>query len=289
MADEENNETTPEEELITTPDTEQPAEDSENSSPDPSPTILSMEEYGDHHVPIVVDGETLSVPLSEATSSFLMQSDYTRKTERLAREREQFEAERDTQTDAANLLQSWTTNPKETAAELAKAAGLQLAESKNNEDDSYYENDYPADNDTSQKEIAELKKQLQETSQTVNDMARADFVRDISNRFEKLDAEYGKVAGSIEPNHVYDYMAKNKVSVEDAYKAVQFTRIAERQELSSRAQTTANKVSTTQPAPPTRGQRAGAVTTGIPDTDSMSLRDIINASVEELDYQFVPD
>ena len=53
--------------------------------------VLPVEEYSDYRVPIKLDGEELQVPLSEAIAGYQRQADYTRKTQELAQQRQQFE------------------------------------------------------------------------------------------------------------------------------------------------------------------------------------------------------
>lgn len=53
--------------------------------------ILSVEEYSNYRVPVKLDGEQLEVPLSEALAGYQRQADYTRKTQELAQQKEQFQ------------------------------------------------------------------------------------------------------------------------------------------------------------------------------------------------------
>ncbi len=64
---------------------------SESVSESPSTPVLSVEEYSNYRVPVKLDGEELEVPLSEALAGYQRQSDYTRKTQELAQQREQFQ------------------------------------------------------------------------------------------------------------------------------------------------------------------------------------------------------
>ena len=52
---------------------------------------LSVEEYSNHRVPVKLDGEELQVPLSEAIAGYQRQADYTRKTQELSQQRDQFQ------------------------------------------------------------------------------------------------------------------------------------------------------------------------------------------------------
>jgi hypothetical protein len=79
-------------ELVTTSSVEPEGSPiTENVSESPNTPILSVEEYSNHRVPIKLDGEDLEVPLSEALAGYQRQADYTRKTQELAQQREQFQ------------------------------------------------------------------------------------------------------------------------------------------------------------------------------------------------------
>lgn len=73
----------------------------------PEPSYLDTDEYGGHHVRLKVDGEEVSVPLSEAMAGYSRQADYTRKTQALA------ERERAAQF-GMTLAQALENNPVET-------------------------------------------------------------------------------------------------------------------------------------------------------------------------------
>jgi hypothetical protein len=53
--------------------------------------VLSIDEYANYHVPIKVDGEEISIPLTEAISGYQRQADYTRKTQELAQQRQELQ------------------------------------------------------------------------------------------------------------------------------------------------------------------------------------------------------
>jgi len=57
----------------------------------PSTPVLSIDEYANYHVPIKVDGEEISIPLTEAISGYQRQADYTRKTQELAQQRQELQ------------------------------------------------------------------------------------------------------------------------------------------------------------------------------------------------------
>ena len=73
----------------------------------PEPSYLDPTEFADRHVRLKVDGEEVSVPLSEALAGYSRQADYTRKTQALA------EREREAQF-GMTLAQALQNNPAET-------------------------------------------------------------------------------------------------------------------------------------------------------------------------------
>ncbi len=76
-------------------DADQVEDTDETTDPEPEsqePQHLSLEEYGDLTIPIIVDGVETQVNLSEAAKGYQLQADYSRKTATLANERKQAEA-----------------------------------------------------------------------------------------------------------------------------------------------------------------------------------------------------
>lgn len=74
------------------------AEPIEVGSPDssediqaPDVPVLNVDEYSDYRIPVKLDGEELQVPLAEAIAGYQRQADYTRKTQELSQQRQQFE------------------------------------------------------------------------------------------------------------------------------------------------------------------------------------------------------
>jgi len=105
-------------ELVTTSSVEPEGSPvTESVSESPNTPILSVEEYSNYRVPIKLDGEDLEVPLSEALAGYQRQADYTRKTQELAQQREQFQF--------ATALQSALDNdPAATIDLLSKHYGI---------------------------------------------------------------------------------------------------------------------------------------------------------------------
>jgi hypothetical protein len=78
----------------------------------PDTPSLDINEYSNHRVRIKSNGEELQVPLSEAIAGYQRQSDYTRKTQELSEQRDQFQF--------ASALQAALDNNPESTIELLK-------------------------------------------------------------------------------------------------------------------------------------------------------------------------
>ena len=100
------------EELGTEDDFTEDDEDVEASAED--------EGQGDEFVKVVVDGQEIEIPLSEALSGYQRQADYTRKTQEVAQEREQL-------AHMSRLMTALERDPSGTLAALAGQLGVELA------------------------------------------------------------------------------------------------------------------------------------------------------------------
>jgi hypothetical protein len=97
-------------------------EPSVNTEAPDTPT-LSVEEYSNYRVPIKVDGEELQVPLTEAIAGYQRQADYTRKTQELSQQREQFQF-------ASALSAALENDPKATIDLLSQHYGISRAQAQ---------------------------------------------------------------------------------------------------------------------------------------------------------------
>lgn len=82
-----------------------------------APSYFDLDQYADHLVKVTVDGEEMEVPLRELPSGFSRQADYTRKTQELARQREQLQF-------ADAIAQGLAVDPQQTLAMLAERYGM---------------------------------------------------------------------------------------------------------------------------------------------------------------------
>jgi hypothetical protein len=86
----------------------------------PEPTYLDVDSVKDHLVKITVAGEEIEVPLSEVTSGYMRQADYTRKTQEVAQTRQEVETFR-------ALQQALQNNPQATLSYLQQTYGVAAA------------------------------------------------------------------------------------------------------------------------------------------------------------------
>lgn len=81
------------------------------------PESWDWAEYGDRHVTVKVDGQEQRVPLKEAIDGYSRQSDYTRKTQELATERQRL-------AQAEAIYQALEADPEGTMRALQEALGV---------------------------------------------------------------------------------------------------------------------------------------------------------------------
>ena len=83
--------------------------------------LLNVDEWGQHRVPIRVDGEEMYVPLAEAVSGYQRQADYTRKTQEVAQQRQELQV-------VAAIKQALDNDPATTLRTLADHYGIPLGQ-----------------------------------------------------------------------------------------------------------------------------------------------------------------
>lgn len=96
-----------------------------------APATLDLEQYGDQLVPITVQGQQRQVSLREAVSGYMMQQDYTQKTQALAQAQRLWEAlETDPVTVAKALYDAYADEIGTTAPPAEPAASLDPEEQR---------------------------------------------------------------------------------------------------------------------------------------------------------------
>lgn len=171
--------------------------------------ILSVEEYSTYRVPVKLDGEELQVPLSEALAGYQRQADYTRKTQELAQQREQFEF-------ASALQTALERDPSATLDLLANHYGI----SRQAAADMVAEDDFES-LDPTEKRYRELDQRL------------ASF-EDYQSK-QQVEAEVKKLQARYEDFNINEVVTAalrtGSTDLEGTYKQIAFDKLMAKQEL----------------------------------------------------------
>lgn len=95
-------------------DTGEQAEAEAEPVAEPPQELIDLEQFGNRYVPITVDGQEQTVPLSELRQGYQRQADYTQKTQAIAAERERL-------SQAERIAQALETDPEKTLRILQEA------------------------------------------------------------------------------------------------------------------------------------------------------------------------
>lgn len=167
----------------------------------PEPTYLDTDTYAGHHVRVKMDGEELSIPLSEALGGYQRQADYTRKTQELAEQqrRAQF---------GLTLQQALEANPQETLRILQAQYAAEQVQAEPEADEDWT-------NDPSEARIRELDQRLQRYEQQQADNELRQAVRVLQQRY----------GDDFNPQEVVQAaFAQQRMDLENVYKEIAFDR-----------------------------------------------------------------
>lgn len=126
-------------------------------------------EYGDRQVTVKVDGQELAVPLKEALDGYSRQSDYTRKTQEIAAERQRL-------AQAEAIYQALEADPEGTMRALQDAFGLAQQSAPDGADDEWA--------DPTEQRIAALEAQIAAQQEAARQAA-------IDTEISTLKTQYG--------------------------------------------------------------------------------------------------
>lgn len=148
--------------------------------------VLDPEQYGDHRVPVTVDGKTEYVPYREAVQGVMRQSDYTRKTQELATQRQNVE-------QAEALMKALQVNPKGTIAWLQQELGVEGAQQHieaAKQTSSYEQDDWLSDDGYSDSQsMSPVEQRLAALEQ---ERAHERAVAEYRSEFARLGQKYGE-------------------------------------------------------------------------------------------------
>lgn len=165
------------------------------------PDYIDVNEYGDKHVIIKVDGEEVEVPLKEALAGYQRQADYTRKTQELSKQKQEIQT-------AAALAQALERDPFGTLSLLQQHYGVSQPNVQAVEEDIWV--------DPVVKELEEIKawKRELEYQQTLSQ---------VEKEITDLERKYGEDFDREEV--IARALATGSQNLEETFKLIQFDKV----------------------------------------------------------------
>jgi hypothetical protein len=217
----------------------------------PQGDILDVEAYGNHLVPIEVDGRTEYVPLSQARSGLMMQADYTRKTQELALQREQ-------NVQAERLVHALQSDPQRTLQALAEQLGVQFG-----------------DQPSAVEELDPIEQRLQQHDQFIAAQQQRELDQYIATEIGKLKSDFGQ----FNEQELFDYMVQNEIrDFSKAFGAMQWERQVAKRRADQQVQ---QQKAALPPIVGGHGVATGAVVTG-PSESPKSMADAFAQAKQQL-------
>ena len=200
MSDINSNEVTAEETLEDLGQSEEVA-DVVDALTDEQIDLLPVDEFGDKHVSVQVDGEEVRVPLKEALSGYQRQADYTRKTQELSEQRRQVQF-------GTALQEALQNDPQGTLSLLSQHYGVEQTTSE--EEDLFM--------DPVEKQYRQLEQRIQafEQQKAMDELERT--VQSLQNRYG-ADFDANEVVAKA--------LATGSSDLESVYKQIAFDRVYE--------------------------------------------------------------
>lgn len=189
-----------------------------NVEAQPEAPTLNVDEFADHHVVVKVDGEDVRVPLSEAVAGYSRQSDYTKKTQELAQQRQSLQY-------ASALAQALENDPARTIELLQTQYGLSKAQAQQVADQAVSEAE---DSDWNDPVSARVKQLDQRIAQFEQERAYQKLEADVA----KLQTTYGEDFNAQEV--VAQALATGNTNLEAVYKQLAFDRLMSRVQAAER-------------------------------------------------------
>lgn len=202
------------EEIAPVTETE-PVGSPEVSSGDTSATetpSLDISQYAEYRIPVKLDGEEISVPLSEAIAGYQRQADYTRKTQELAEQRQQLQF-------AATLQSALERDPSATIDLLARHYGISKAEAQQMVDDEF------EDLDPQEKRIRELDQRIAQFEEYQSQQQIEREIAKLQSKYEDFDVT----------EVINAAMRVGSTDLEGTYKQIAFDKFMKQQEIQRKA------------------------------------------------------
>lgn len=168
----------------------------------PSYDYVNVDEIGDRYVKVKVDGQELDVPVKEALSGYQRQSDYTRKTQELAAQRESLQY-------AATLAEALQTDPAATIDLLNR----------------HYGTAKPVNQAQDELEFMDpVERQVYELNQKVQGFEQMQAKQELEREVGRLSSKYQ----DFNPSEVISHALRSGITdLEAAYKQVAYDRLAQ--------------------------------------------------------------
>lgn len=169
--------------------------------------LLDLDEVADRYVTVKVDGEEVTIPLSEALAGYSRQADYTRKTQELATQRQELQR-------AQAIAAALETDPQGTLELLAQHHGLKLAGATQTAEDEFSWDD-PED------------AKLAQLDARIRAFEEAQATERLQREIGRLSTKYGDI---FDPQEVVTAALRTgSTDLEGTFKTVAFDRLMERQ------------------------------------------------------------
>lgn len=187
--------------------------EADSGTPEPEAPLLNVDDFADHHVVVKVDGQDVKVPLSEVTAGYQRQSDYTRKTQELAEQRQQLQW-------ANAIAQALDNNPDETIKLLQQHYGVSAAEAQK-----------IADNAVEQSEgsdswVDPVEARVKELDSRIRQFEEEREYQRLEREVERLQTTYGEDFDAQEV--IAQALATNNTNLEAVFKQLTFDRLRAR-------------------------------------------------------------
>ncbi len=179
------------------------------------PDYIDVNEYGDKHVIIKVDGEEVEVPLKEALAGYQRQADYTRKTQELSKQKQGIQT-------AAALAEALERDPYGTLSLLQQHYGVNTPVQAPQED----------------VWVDPLVKELEEIKAWKRELEYQQTLDQVEKEIIDLERKYGEDFDREEV--IARALATGSQNLEETFKLIQFDKVyAERTEATKKvAETT---------------------------------------------------
>lgn len=222
------------------------SDDVDTESDDSAPSGFDWSAHKDELVTLKVDGQDITVPLAEAMSSYMRQSDYTRKTQALAEERKLADWGREFQTAIRN-------DPAGTIKALQDALGME------EQVDPY------ADLDPELQPLAAQLRAQEAQIQQFNRMMEAQQQEVVLNQVKAEVATVRAKYDDFDATKVLPLAAERGLSVEEAYKLIKADEFLSERANAAKAQASAAekaKVAAKKRAAAEQVNRGGSTSSG---------------------------